>query len=119
MRPLTTAEYRDQQAAGMTEAVLQTRVLAHARVLGWLAYHTHDSRRSAPGFPDLVLVHPAQGRVLYRELKTQRGRLRPEQRQWLDALTAAGGDAAVWRPIDLLTDRIQHDLTNDTKENRA
>ncbi|WP_163275352.1 VRR-NUC domain-containing protein [Cellulomonas iranensis] len=103
----------------MTEAVLQSRVLDLARALGWLAYHTHDSRRSQPGFPDLVLVHvapasssapPAVGRVLFRELKTERGVLRPAQRTWLDTLMRAGADAAVWRPSDLLSEHIRHDL---------
>ncbi len=116
---LTPAEFRVLVAADMTEAVLQSRVLDLARALGWLAYHTHDSRRSQPGFPDLVLVHvapasssapPAVGRVLFRELKTERGVLRPAQRTWLDTLMRAGADAAVWRPSDLLSEHIRHDL---------
>lgn len=109
---LSVAEYTAMQAAGMSEAVLQARVLAHARVLGWMAYHTHDSRRSQPGFPDLVLVSERQGRVLYRELKTERGRLSDAQRVWLRALTAAGQDAGVWRPMDLFTDRVTQALMN-------
>lgn len=113
---LTTAEYAAVQAAGMREADLQTRILGHARALGWLAYHTHDSRRSQPGFPDLVLVSERRGRVMFRELKTERGRLSDDQRTWLRALTAAGMDAAVWRPADLLAGRVLHELTNDTRE---
>lgn len=108
---LTAAEYRDQEAAAMREAVLQMRVEQHARTLGWLAYHTHDSRRSAAGFPDLVLVHDRQARVLYRELKTARGRVSPDQQRWLTALAAAGQDAAVWRPADLISGRVLDELT--------
>ena len=78
------------------ERQFQADVLDMARALDLLAYHTHDSRRSEPGFPDLVLVGP--GGVLYRELKTRTGRVQREQAKWLDALTAAGADAAVWRP---------------------
>lgn len=62
-----------------------------------LSYHTFDSRRSTPGFPDLVLVGR---RVLYRELKSTRGRLTSDQQKWLDRLTSAGADADVWRPAD-------------------
>lgn len=64
-----------------------------------LHYHTHDSRRSEPGFPDLVIV----GRkILYRELKTERGELTPEQRRWSAKIIAAGGDWQLWRPSDML-----------------
>ncbi len=50
-----------------------------------------------PGFPDLVLVRKV---VIYAELKSKTGRLTPEQKQWLDALTNAGQDCRVWRPTD-------------------
>lgn len=113
---IARADYLAMQAAGMSEAALQSRVLGHARALGWLAYHTHDSRGSQPGFPDLVLVSERRARVLYRELKTERGRVSAEQARWLHALTAAGADAAVWRPMDLLTERVLHDLMNDTRK---
>jgi hypothetical protein len=56
---------------------------------------------------------------MFRELKTERGRLSDDQRTWLRALTAAGIDAAVWRPADLLAGRVLHELTHDTKEYRA
>ncbi|WP_041574508.1 VRR-NUC domain-containing protein [Cellulomonas gilvus] len=94
----------------MTEKALQAHVLTLARTTGWLVYHTHDSRRSQPGFPDLVLVHARRATVLYRELKTETGRIRPEQRQWLTALAEAGADAAVWRPSDWLGDRVAAEL---------
>ena len=73
---------------------------------GWLVYHTHDSRRSQPGFPDLVLV---KNRVLFRELKTDKGRLTATQKEWIRALWDAGADIAVWRPADI--DDVAHELT--------
>lgn len=73
------------------------RVLALARQHGWAAYHTHDSRKSAPGFPDVVLVREG---VLWRELKTNTGKLTQEQATWLSLLCHAGQDADVWRPRD-------------------
>ena len=80
------------------EKEFQAKVISLAKQLGWLYYHTHDSRRSEPGFPDLILVRE---RVLYRELKTEKGRLTKAQKAWGDKLTAAGADSAVWRPSDM------------------
>ncbi|MCR6706570.1 MAG: VRR-NUC domain-containing protein [Cellulomonas sp.] len=109
-RSLTPQQHRALVAEQMTESALQAQILTAARTTGWLAYHTHDSRRSRPGFPDLVLVHDRRGLVLFRELKTERGRVRPEQREWLSALAAAGADAGVWRPSDWLGERVIAEL---------
>lgn len=82
----------------MPETVLQINVRQAAKAAGWLYYHTFDSRRSDPGFPDTVLIRGS--RILYRELKKQDGRTSPAQREWITALHAAGADVAIWRPFD-------------------
>lgn len=83
----------------MTEAELQACVIDAAKRGGWLYMHITDSRKSAAvGFPDLVLVHPVTGRLLLIELKSQTGKLRPEQEKWLAALYRGGHEAGVWRP---------------------
>ena len=79
----------------MSEDEFQRRVLQLAKALGWEHYHTHDSRRSNPGFPDLVLW---RDRLLFRELKTNTGKATPAQLETLFALQGAGADARVWRP---------------------
>lgn len=107
----TAAPARQAVLDAMSERAFQQGVLKLARFHGFaLAYHTHDSRRSAPGFPDLVLVNPRTGRVLWRELKTNKGRVSPEQRAWLDGLASAGQDAGVWRPDDLESGLVIADL---------
>lgn len=82
----------------MTERQLQDAVIEAAKTFGWLTYHTHDSRRSNPGFPDLVLAR--NGEVLFVELKSEKGRLRPEQAAWHDALDDGWQEVHVWRPAD-------------------
>ena len=54
-----------------------------------LAYHTHDSRNSQGGYPDLTLVHPNKRLVLFAELKKRGGYPTLEQRIWLAALRCA------------------------------
>lgn len=105
---MTSAAYRATIAARMPERELLERVRSLARVLGLLVYHTHDSRRSEPGFPDLVIA--GHGRVLYAELKTQRGRLTDAQRQWISQLQDAGSEVHLWRPQDLLDRTIAKTL---------
>ncbi|MFI8595884.1 VRR-NUC domain-containing protein [Rothia koreensis] len=106
----TATQAREHQINQWTEKQLQTHIMLLARRLKWRSYHTHDSRRSQPGFPDLVLVRPDRG-VLWRELKTTRGRLTRDQQAWLNDLTQAGQNAAVWRPANLLDGTIQKELT--------
>lgn len=90
------------EVPGMSEAQFQSQVRELCRWLGLLVYHTHDSQRSDPGFPDLVIVG-ARG-VLFRELKTETGKTSPMQDHWIACLAAAGQDAGVWRPHQLATD---------------
>jgi hypothetical protein len=78
-----------------TEKAFQADVVRLAESLGWEWYHTHDSRRSPSGFPDLVLVRE---RVVYAELKTESGTLSAEQTHWLNRLKAARAEAYIWRP---------------------
>lgn len=108
---VSAADARQSQAAQWTEAQFQSLVIDLARRLGWRCYHTHDSRRSVPGFPDLVLVHADHG-LMFRELKRANGgRVTPQQHEWLDALTNAGQNAAIWKPQHYLDGTILKELT--------
>lgn len=81
-----------------TEAQFQAKVIQWARLNGWMHYHTHDSRRSPEGFPDLVLVRPPE--IVYVELKSEKGKLTTRQQVWIGALEACGQETFVWRPSD-------------------
>lgn len=93
----------------MTEAEFQAQVIGLAEMRGWQVMHVRRAvagrkgkwltPTSLAGWPDLVLFKPGRG-ILYRELKTDRGRVSADQVAVLGALTAAGGDAGVWRPRD-------------------
>ena len=48
--------------AAVTEKEFQAVVVEYAQRLGYMVYHTYDSRRSQRGFPDLVMVK--EGRLV-------------------------------------------------------
>lgn len=79
----------------------QQQVLDTMQLNGWKVYHTFDSRRSAPGFPDIIGLHPASGDRLAIELKREKGRATPEQLQWLAWFEECGIESKLWRPSDV------------------
>lgn len=85
-------------ALPLPEADWQSTVVDTATRGGWLHYHTYNSKHSAPGFPDLVLVRVPE--VVVAELKAEDGRVSADQQRWLDALAACGLEVYVWRPSD-------------------
>jgi hypothetical protein len=98
----------------MSERQWQQQVIDLARLFHWGYYHTHDSRRSNPGFPDLVLW---KDRTIFAELKTNHGRLTADQRRVIHQLIGAGAEVYVWRPRDL--DDVQRVLTTQQGRGRA
>lgn len=103
-------QYRSLQAKAMSERQLQDQVIELAKRMGWMSFHDYDSRRSTPGFPDLVLVHPKQRRIVWRELKSETGTPTPEQKAWISTLLLVGEDVDIWRPRDWVSGRIEKEL---------
>ena len=89
----------------MSEAELQSAVLELARYLKWRVYHTHDSRHSAAGFPDLVMTRDT--RLIFAELKSEKGQMSREQVAWQWSLLDAHADFYLWRPADWLNGTIE------------
>lgn len=91
----------DPRFKGLRQRDLLPKVADAARTLGWLVYHTYDSHRSEPSFPDLVLVKPPY--VLFVDIKTEVGELSQEQVLWLQRLDNCTHPpiALLWRPSDL------------------
>lgn len=89
-------------APNVEEGISEKLFLAEVRALlnraGWRSYHTHNSRKSDAGFPDLVAVR--EGRVLWIELKTEKGIVSAAQLNWIEDLKAANQEVFLWRPSD-------------------
>lgn len=101
-------------ALAMSEDELQNLIINLAGQLGYIHFHAHDSRRSPAGFPDLVMV--GSHRLIFAELKKEKGKATLEQQDWLARLGAlerkSGGlvVARLWRPSDWLDGTIEEAL---------
>lgn len=95
-----------------TEAQFQKSIIEAAQYMGWKAVHFRTVREQkvsgrafyhtpgvgdADGFPDLVLV---RDRVVFAEIKNDRGRLSEKQKFWSKYLQDANAEYYVWRPKD-------------------
>jgi hypothetical protein len=106
---------RNPLAAAMPEAELQEAVRRLCDGLGLFHFHVLNSKGCEPGWPDSVIIG---NRVIYRELKTEAGRLTREQQEVGRRLQRAGQNWRMWRPSDLLSGQIAKELTElaDTAE---
>lgn len=95
---------REVLANSMSERDLQTNVIAMAKAMGYLVYHTHDSRRSESGYPDLTLAR--RGEVLFVELKSNKGKLSLAQMAWRAMLPSW----RLWTPAELLDGTVERTL---------
>lgn len=120
---MSVEEYRARES----EDDFQSWVIGYAEAHGWRVYHAHTSMKlvkKAPhvyqavpdaqqtGFPDLTMVR--NGRIVFAELKTARGRVEDEQREWLQDLESAALrvpgaiEVYLWRPVN--RPQIEHVL---------
>lgn len=68
----------------ISEKQFEAQVKDLAKIYGWLYYHTWRSIHSPAGFPDCVIVRPP--RLIFAELKTEKGVVSDKQQEWLDTL---------------------------------
>jgi hypothetical protein len=83
----------------MTEKELSQQVQQLAKLKGYKVYHTFLSVYSEPGFPDLCMAK--EGRLIFAELKTERGKVTQAQKEWLETLADSKScEVYIWRPGD-------------------
>ena len=101
-----------EKAPPLTEKDFQRQVVELAKILGWRVYHPFLSKWSERGFPDLTMVRARDRRLLFAELKREKGVVSEAQREWIDLLGAldighdrphaddVSVEVFVWRPSD-------------------
>lgn len=113
----------------MSGRELQRAVIDLAHLFGWSVAHFRPGRvlrhgkeiyetpvaADGKGWPDLVLCKDRSdlgmpGLLLFRELKGDGDRLRPEQAAWIARLQAARQDAKVWTAKDWRSGAIEKEL---------
>lgn len=100
-----------KRAASATKASLpkesdyQKTIVAAATTAGWYVHAERPAvtsngrwltnQQGKPGFPDLVLCHPARRQLVFVELKRKPNKPTADQLDWIHGLTACGIDASV------------------------
>ncbi len=83
-----------------TEKQFTQQVKDLAQMLGYRYYHPWLAIHSPRGFPDVCLIKGK--RLIFAELKTDKGVVSPAQTEWLEALKATGKcEVYLWRASQL------------------
>lgn len=97
----------------VSEAQFQQAVINLARALNYRPYHHTTAGGkcrecgtrvgggrivTSKGWPDLVIARADPPRLIFAELKSQAGRMRPDQKVWRAILEANGAEYYCWRP---------------------
>lgn len=102
---------------GFEKAVTELAQLCGWAVAGFRTVKVHGKRgpyfitpvqADGAGWPDMVLVRGST--ILFRELKAGSGRVRKNQREWLERLEVANCDVGVWRDDPAGWRQVEEDL---------
>ena len=94
---LRTYDVGEAPVHALGEREFQDQLIEAVGLMGGLAYHTYDSRRSPKGYPDLTIV-TRDRRLIFAELKVEKRKPDHAQRMWLRALP--DHQAYLWRDTD-------------------
>ena len=87
-----------------SEKQFEGQVKDLAKIFHWLYYHTWRSIHSPAGFPDCVLVRG--NRIIFAELKSEKGKVSTSQQEWLDALKETSVEVFLWYSSDETLEKI-------------
>ncbi len=97
----------------ISERDLQNAIVQAAHLYGYMVFHARPAlsakgwrtavQYDGTGFPDLVMV--GKDRIVFAEIKSEKGKPSPAQQQWIAGLEAVARASStvrvcVWRPED-------------------
>ena len=85
----------------ISETDLREQIRDLCKITSWKFYFTFNSIHSPKGMPDLILCRPP--RLIFAELKNEKGKISTYQQEWIDVLSQCGMNVEVyiWRPSDI------------------
>lgn len=89
---------KDDPVRQMTEKEWSTQFKHLFELYGWTGYHPYLSIHSERGWPDWSLVNTTQKRMIFVELKAEKGKLSESQVKWKGLIEATGGEWYCLRP---------------------
>ena len=107
----TAAELRGllaQTSGRQPESLVLQQVRDYLRALGWYVIRVQQGLGAHRGLSDLICVK--DGRTVFVECKTAKGKLSEHQQAFQDAIKEGGGEYRVARSIDDVMDMGRRDL---------
>ncbi len=97
------------KAAAMGEKDFLEQVIDLGHLYHWRIAHFRPSvnqrgqwstavQADGAGFPDLIMVR--EDRLLFAELKSEKGKVSDSQYEWIDALKETNAEVYIWKPSD-------------------
>ena len=81
----------------ITEKQFASQIEGLFKLFGWKYYHTWNSWHSVKGFPDYVAIRG--DRLLFIELKSEKGKLTEAQKEWYISLSEVDDiEVYDWKP---------------------
>ena len=80
----------------ISETELREQIRDLCKYTGWKFYFTWNSYHSPKGLPDLILRK--KPRLIFAELKSEKGELSDAQLDWYFDLKESGFEVYIWRP---------------------
>ena len=90
----------------LSHTQLDDMIRQTAKIAGWLAYHTHNSRYSEEGYPDWTIVK--DGITYWIEIKVGKDTLTDAQKAWIKGLPDRHAFAVREANIGLVIDLMTH-----------
>ena len=93
----------------ISEADFQDMISDLAHLCGYKVAHFRKARKKdgswitpvsadGKGWPDLILCNDKRKSVIVTEIKSEQGKVTPEQQDWIDRLSQCGIETHVWKP---------------------